>query len=67
VVDDHREVLARVPAGGAERLGQRLAGVVEVLLVAQDHGLAHGPERGRLVDERGADDVLVPDGGPLGR
>ena len=57
VVDDRDERL--VVLAGRERLGQRFAGIAERVAAREDRGVADGLDVGRLVDERGADDVLA--------
>ena len=67
VVDDHQEVLASAAARRRERLGERLAGVGERPGPWRMYEVPTGSAFARLVDERGADHVLVGDRGQVGR
>ena len=62
VVDDHREAVGAGRADPLEGLGQRLACVGERRAADQDLGGTDERDVGRLVDEAGADHVLVGQG-----
>ncbi|MDI2020153.1 hypothetical protein PJL18_00653 [Paenarthrobacter nicotinovorans] len=67
VVHDCYELLVVGSAHRLEHLCQRFAGTCEGHGVVVDDGLAHGLGSGLLVDERGADHVLIAQRGSVGR